>query len=69
METYQTNDYREGSADAYAFVIQKLMREALDFEGFTLDHSIVDGEIVYLSLDWVDSHGRKHYRTLWEKPS
>lgn len=67
MSDLVSNDYNMALGDTYAFIIQKILDEAINYEGFHFDHSVVDGELTYLSLDWTDSHGRKHYRTLWEK--
>lgn len=64
-----SDEYREASADAYQFVIQKILDEAVTYEGFTLTPYMdkVTEELLDLTLDWTDSTGKKHYRTLWEK--
>lgn len=68
MAGIESDDYREGLADNCSFIISKMLDEAVTYEGFTLDiGKDRDGTLTWLSLDWTDSTGAKHYRTLWEK--
>jgi hypothetical protein len=62
-----SDEYMEATAEAYAFVIQRILCEAVRWEGFTIKTIGTSNDPIDISLYWTDSNGVPNSRLLWEK--
>lgn len=62
----ESDDWMEGTAEAYAQVIRVILKEALNYEGFWLEDER-GRKIESLDINWNDAAGKMHYYTLYDR--